>query len=135
MGKSGHVHFARFSTRALVVTLAFSLFGLGAGGAARAQTMGDPHVVKIARCFITKPRPFSHHPTGTQIDYVNAGPVVLHDVTFQVVYRNAETNITRTFDDVGTFAPNEPVKHHFDAFSDVQYAGATTASCVVTSVR
>ncbi len=92
-------------------------------------------MVKIERCSITKPRPFSHHPTGTRIDYVNAGPVVLHDITFQVAYRNADANIVRTFDDVGTFAPNEPVKHHFDAFSDVQYAGATPARCVVVGVR
>jgi hypothetical protein len=97
--------------------------------------MGQSHPVKIARCYVTKPLPFSHHPTGTQIDYVNDGPVILHDVTFQVVYRNGDANIARTFDDVGTFAPNEPVKHHFDAFSDVLYTGAAVTSCTVTGVR
>ncbi len=103
--------------------------------AARAQALADPHVVKITRCAITKPRPFSHHPTGTQIAYVNTGPIVLHGVTFHVAYRNAGELIGRTFDDVGTFAPNEPVSHHFDAFSDVEYTGAAVASCAVTAVR
>ncbi len=104
-------------------------------GAVRAQSAGEPHAVKITHCFVTKPLPFSHHPTGTQIDYVNRGPVVLHDVTFQVVYRNGDANIARTFDDVGTFGPNEPVKHHFDAFSDVLYAGPAVTACTVTAVR
>jgi hypothetical protein len=121
--------------RLLAVSAAAVALGTALPGPAGAQSPGDVHAVKIARCYVTKPRPFSHHPTGTQIDYVNAGPVVLHDVTFQVVYRNGYTNISRTFDDVGIFAPNEPVKHHFDAFSDVEYAGPTTASCAVTSVR
>jgi hypothetical protein len=126
---------ARITLRTLAATAAGALLGLAVPAAVRAQSMGPPHPVKIARCYVTKPRPFSHHPTGTQIDYVNAGPVVLHDVTFQVVYRNGDANIARTFDDVGTFAPNEPVKHHFDAFSDVLYTGPAVTSCAVTGVR
>jgi len=129
------VFFARISARTLAATAFCALLPVAAAGTARAQTLGEPHAVKITRCFISKPRPFSHHPTGTQIDYVNAGPVVLHDVTFQVVYRNGDANIARTFDDVGTFAPNEPVQHHFDAFSDVLYFGPAVTSCSVTGVR
>jgi hypothetical protein len=121
--------------RTLAISAAAIALGAALLGPAGAQVAGDPHAVKIARCYVTKPRPFSHRPTGTQIDYVNAGPVVLHDVTFRVVYRNGYANIARTFDDVGIFAPNEPVKHHFDAFSDVAYAGPTTVSCTVTGVR
>ena len=135
MGKCHRVLSARFPVRpATVAALAGAVFALAAPPVARAQIGGDPHVVRIMHCSVTKPRPFSHRATGTQISYVNTGPIVLHDVTFRVAYRTAAERVTRTFDDVGTFAPNEPVKHHFDAFSDVEYAGAT-AQCVVTAVR
>jgi len=56
-------------------------------------------------------------------------------VTFKVDYRTAGDTVTRTFDDNGTFAPNEPVKHHYATYSDVEYAGATPVSCAVTAVR
>jgi hypothetical protein len=135
LGKRQHVNFARYSSRALVATAACTLLGMVASGVAGAQGTGDPHVLKIVRCFVTKPRPFSHRPTGTQIDFVNTGPLVLHDITFQIAYRNGDANITRTFDDVGTFAPNEPIDHHFDAFTDVQYAGPEPTSCLVAGVR
>ena len=102
---------------------------------AAAQVPSDPHVVKISRCIVTKPRPFSHHPTGLQIAFENTGPTVLHGVTFEVGYRTANATLSRTFEDAGTFAPNEPVDHHYPTFSDVEYAGATTASCKVTEVR
>jgi len=134
LGKMQRVLFARNTTRiapagaALLLAWACALPAAG-------QSPVDPHVVKITRCAITKPRPFSHHPTGTLIAYVNTGPVILHGITFEVGYRNANGPITRTFDDVGTFAPNEPVSHHFDAFSDVEYAGSATTSCSVTGVR
>ena len=135
MGKCQRMLPARFSTRpATVAALAGAVFALAAPPIARAQIAGDPHVVKIVHCSVTKPRPFSHRATGTQISYVNTGPIVLHDVTFRVEYRTAAERVTRTFEDVGTFAPNEPVKHHFDAFSDVEYAGAA-ARCVVTGIR
>ena len=108
---------------------------LAAPPAAFAQAAPDPSAVKIASCAITKPRPFSHHPTGTEIAFTNTGPVVLHGVTFKVDYRTAEGTLTRSFEDAGLFAPNEAVKHHYAAYTDVDYAGPTPASCTVTSVR
>ena len=135
MGKSYDVLSARFSIPSVAVAAAAgAAFVLGTPSVSRAQIGGDAHVVKIMHCSVTKPRPFSHRATGTQIAYVNTGPIVLHDVTFRVGYGNGAERATRTFDDVGTFAPNEPVKHHFDAFSDVDYGG-TAATCVVAAVR
>jgi hypothetical protein len=103
--------------------------------AATAQPAPDSSVVKIDACLITKPKPFSHHPTGTEIAFVNTGPTILHGVTFKVDYRTPDANLTRTFEDAGTFAPNEPVKHHYAAYSDVEYAGAKPVSCTATAVR
>jgi hypothetical protein len=112
-----------------------AILALAGPSLATAQSAPDPSVVKISSCLITKPRPFSHHPTGTEIAFVNAGPTVLHGVTFKVDYRTSSENVARTFEDAGTFAPNEPVKHHYDAYSDVEYAGAKPVSCTVSAVR
>jgi hypothetical protein len=126
----------RFSTRVHAVAAASAaLLALALPQAASAQVPADPHVVKIGHCSVTKPRPFSHHPTGTQIAFVNTGPIVLHGVTFQVDYRTPDGLLTRTFEDAGIFAPNEPVNHHFATYSDVEYSGPKPASCIVTAVR
>jgi hypothetical protein len=113
---------------AAVLALAFS-------HVAGAQVPADPSVVKISSCIVSKPRPFSHRATGTAIAYTNTGPTILHEVTFQVEYRTAGGNLSRTFEDAGIFAPNEPVSHHFAAYSDVEYHGAKPVSCLVTAVR
>jgi hypothetical protein len=112
-----------------------ALLALALPHVATAQVPPDPHVVKIDHCSVTKPRPFSHRPTGTQIAFVNTGPTVLHGVTFQVDYRTHDGLLTRTFEDAGIFAPNEPVDHHFPAYTDVAYSGPKPAGCMVTAVR
>jgi hypothetical protein len=123
-------------TRLLAVAGALAVFlASAAAHPATAQPAPDPASIKISSCVVTKPRPFSHHPTGTEIAFVNAGPTVLHAVTFKVDYRTASENLTRTFEDSGTFAPNEPVKHHYPTYSDVEYAGAKPVSCTVLGVH
>ncbi len=94
-----------------------------------------PAAVKITRCLITPPRPFSRHPTGTQIDFVNVGPTLLHRITFEVTYVSGGTTFGRSVEDVGTFAPQTPVAHHYPLYSDVPYAGQQTVQCRVTAAR
>ncbi len=91
--------------------------------------------VHILSCTISSPRPLSRRATGIRIVYVNAGPTLVHDVTFAVDYRTAGDSVHRTFRDVGTFAPNTRVNHHFDAFGDVRYAAGVAPACRVTAVR
>jgi hypothetical protein len=130
-----HVLRSLLPPHSLAAASALILLATAGSHPAAAQVLGDPHAVKITHCAITKPRPFSHHPTGTQIAYTNTGPTVLHAITFDVGYRNGARIIQRTFDDLGTFGPNEPVSHHFAAFSDVEYAGTEPTNCSVTAVR
>jgi len=118
-----------------VAAASAALLALGLPPAASAQVPADPHVVKISHCVVGKPRPFSHRATGTSIAYTNTGPTVLHGVTFQVDYRTPDGLLTRTFEDAGIFAPNEPVRHHFAAYTDVEYSGPKPVSCIVTAVR
>jgi hypothetical protein len=123
------------SRRSLAATVLTAVATLVAPHIATAQVPSSPSVVKIRHCSISKPRPFSHLATGTAIAYTNTGPTILHGITFAVGYRTSDGNLTRTFEDAGIFAPNEPVSHHFAAYSDVQYAGPRPTSCSVVAVR
>jgi hypothetical protein len=125
--------------RAARAAVTAALIVLAAGAAARpaaAQTPGgDPSVIHITACTVTNPKPLSHKATGTRIAYVNTGPTVLHAVTFEVGYTTAGARFTRSVEDVGLFAPNTPVDHHFALYQDVVFAGNATSSCKATRVR
>ena len=119
-----------FRLRAAAVAVA--LFGMPQAASAQA-TRAD--AVHIRSCTISSPRPLSRRATGIRIVYVNAGATLVHDVTFAVDYRTAGDSVHRVFHDVGTFAPNTRVNHHFDAFSDVHYSAGVAPECRVTAVR
>jgi len=127
----------RFRLRARAAAGALLILGLAAGmqATAPAQPAPDPSVIKVTACKILKPKPLSRHAGGTEIHFVNTGPVVLHSVEFTVTYQNANGPIDRHVEDDGRFAPNEPVDHKYSLFDDVDYAGTATRSCVVTAVR
>jgi hypothetical protein len=91
--------------------------------------------VTINQCFVTKPKPLSKNAGGTQIVWTNTGTKTLSHVTFQVGYRNADTNLLRRVTDSGEFAPGSKMDHHFPLFNDVTYAGTTTRSCTVVSAK
>jgi hypothetical protein len=122
----------------LVLRLTLVVLALALAQPAGAQTAADgapPAIsgVKITHCAITPPRPFSHRPTGTRIDFTNAGPTLLHHVTFEVSYATAGMTYGRSVEDDGTFAPQTAVSHHFPLYSDVTYAGTKPLSCRVTA--
>jgi hypothetical protein len=104
------------SRRSLAATVLTAVATLVAPHIATAQVPSSPSVVKIRHCSISK-------------------PTILHGITLAVGYRTSDGNLTRTFEDAGIFAPNEPVSHHFAAYSDVQYAGPRPTSCSVVAVR
>ena len=91
--------------------------------------------VKIVRCEVLAPPPFSRRASGTRIVWVNAGPTILHIVSFVIGYRVAGGAVERSVDDVGLFAPGTRIDHRFDTFKDVQFGGAKTSSCRVSGVR
>jgi hypothetical protein len=91
--------------------------------------------VQVQQCFITVPKALSSKASGTQIVYVNRGRQAAESVTFAVGYRNASGHFLRTVSDVGDFAPNTPINHHFGLYSDVTYAGKHTTSCRAVAVR
>lgn len=90
--------------------------------------------ITISQCFVVQPKPLSKTAGGTQIDYVNTGPKTATTVIFAVGYRNAQEHFLRKVTDVGSFAPGQPVQHHFSLYNDVTYAGKKTASCSAVSV-
>lgn len=90
--------------------------------------------ITITQCFIVQPKPLSKTAGGTQIDYVNNGPKTATNVIFAVGYRNAQEHFLRKVTDVGSFAPGQPVQHHFSLYNDVTYAGTKPASCSAVSV-
>lgn len=90
--------------------------------------------ITISQCFITQPKPLSKTAGGTQIDYVNNGTKTATNVIFAVGYRNAQEHFLRKVTDVGTFAPGNPVQHHFSLYNDVTYAGTKPSSCSAIAV-
>jgi hypothetical protein len=121
--------------RLLLVSL---LLALAAPAAAQVPGAGDRppgSAVKITKCLIMPPRPFSHHPTGTQIGFINVGPTLLHRITFEVTYASGGTTFGRSVTDIGTFAPQTPVAHQYPLYSDVTYAGQHAVQCRVTAAQ
>jgi len=91
--------------------------------------------VLVKQCFVTQPKPLSKNASGTQIDYIIYGKKNASQITFAIAYRNSASHFLRTVTDVGTFSPGVEIKHHFDLYSDVTYAGEQVQSCVPTKVK
>ena len=91
--------------------------------------------VVVKQCFVTPPKPLSKMAGGTQIDYVIFGHKNAESITFQVGYRNAANHYLRRVRDVGMFSPGAEIRHHFDLYKDVTYAGKTVQSCAPVSVK
>ena len=121
----------KFLTVASVVTTIACSF-VAFSGFAQAQ---GKNPITISQCFITEPKPMSKKAGGTQIDYVNSGAKTASTVIFAVGYRNAEERFLRKVTDIGTFAPGQPVAHHFSLFNDVTYAGKKPYSCSAVVVK
>jgi hypothetical protein len=103
------------------------------GGTQARAAASNP--ITILHCFITQPKPLSKTASGTQITYINSGHKTAKDITFQVAYRNAESNFKRKVTDVGTFGPGAQIDHHFDLYNDVTYAGKQVQSCTAVEVK
>jgi hypothetical protein len=91
--------------------------------------------VLIKQCFVTAPKPLSKNASGTQIDYIIYGKKAASQITFAIAYRNAAQSFLRTVTDYGKFSPGVEIKHHFDLYNDVTYAGNEVKSCVPTKVK
>ncbi len=91
--------------------------------------------VLVKQCFVTHPKPLSKNASGTQIDYIIYGKKSASQITFAVAYRNAAQHFLRTVTDYGTFSPGVEIKHHFDLYNDVTYAGQEVQHCVPTKVK
>jgi hypothetical protein len=113
---------SRFLPALLIAAFSFTL-------AASAQTAP----IVIQQCFITVPKHMSTKASGTQITYVNRSRQVASKVTFAVAYRNSSGNFLRRVSDIGAFAPNVVIDHHFSLFSDVTFGGKA-ARCSVVAV-
>ena len=70
---------------------------------------------------------------GTTITFVNTGKAVLKKITFEVKYRSFSADLSRTIDDVGSFAPGVKITHNYDAYRGVSWQGSTPTSCEATS--
>jgi hypothetical protein len=112
---------------ALIVATTAGLCSISAAPAAAA-----PIVVK--ECFVIAPRALSHKPQGTQIDYINKSRHTAKSVTFAVGYRTSSSHYLRKVTDVGSFAPGAEIRHKFDLYNDVTYAGKQTRGCAPISV-
>lgn len=113
----------KLATSFVLIVACVSLIAPGIGLAQKKNP------ITISQCFITHPKPMSKNAGGTQIDYVNNGPKTATQIIFAVGYRNAQEHFLRKVTDIGSFAPGNPVQHHFSLFNDVTYAGTTTTSC------
>lgn len=91
--------------------------------------------VVVKQCFVTAPKALSKKASGTQIDYVIYGHKSAKSITFAVGYRNAASRYLRRVTDVGVFSPGIEIRHHFDLYNDVTYAGQTVSSCIPLSVQ
>jgi hypothetical protein len=116
---------------ALLASLAvLAVLGSMANGTARAAS----NPIKISQCFVQVPKPLSHNASGTTIVWTNVSNKPATNVTFQVVYRNAETKFIRRVSDAGDFEPGVQVDHSYKLFNDVTYAGKNTQACAAVSV-
>ena len=79
--------------------------------------------------------PLAKTASGTQIVYTNRSAKNVARITFTVFYQNAEHEFSRTIPDVGNFAPNATINHHFDLYNDVTYAGKAVSYCKATYVQ
>lgn len=90
--------------------------------------------ITISQCFVIQPKALSKTAGGTQIDFVNNGPKTATNIIFAVGYRNAQEHFLRKVTDSGSFAPGQPVQHHYALYNDVTYSGAKTSSCSAVAV-
>lgn len=109
------------------------LTAIVAGASLAPASAAAPVLVK--QCFVTSPKPLSKTASGTQIDYIIYGKKAASQITFAVSYRNAAQHFLRTVTDYGTFSPGVEIKHHFDLYNDVTYAGNHVDSCIPTKVK
>ena len=115
----------------LLTLTAAALFALGPIQSAGAAS----NPIHILQCFVIQPKALSRNAGGTQIVYVNQGPMTATEVTFSVAYRNAANHYVRMVTDEGMFNPGVKIDHRFNLYSDVLYAGKQTQSCRVVKVK
>jgi len=122
------------NTRSFLITALAAAVLSGTSHVTTATAAAARNPIGVVQCFVTVPKAMSTKASGTQIVYVNRGPISASHVTFAVGYRNASGHYLRRVTDDGTFAPGVQINHHFSLYNDLTYSGKHVTACTAVKV-